>query len=297
MPLEDFIITVFCLIADMMKNTPELHKLRQRGFTPKLSDEEVITMEVVGEFLGIDTDKGLWTYFKTHWLALFPHLGARSNFAKHCANLWRVKQIIQTKIAEKLHGLDDRLHMADGFPIPVCKLKRAYFSRVFKGEASYGYCASKGEHYYGFKGNLVINSEGVISSITATAAHVDERESLWDVIDNITGLLLADKGLIGEDYQQQIALHANVNLQTPMRHNMTDSRGKDAGSWLVSTRRLVETVIGQLSEQFHIQKVRARDAWHFTNRIARKVLSHTMAICINKRLGNQPLQFENLVLT
>ena len=86
-----------------------------------------------------------------------------------------------------------------------------------------------------------------------------------------------------------------VNLQTPLRNNKTDPRGKEASSWLVSTRRLVETVIDQLTEQFNIQKVRARDLWHFSNRIAQKVLSHTIAVFINKKIGNQPLQFENLV--
>lgn len=58
MPLEDFIITVFCLVAENIKNEKALQRLRHRGFAPKLSDEEVITMEVVGEFLGVDTDKG-----------------------------------------------------------------------------------------------------------------------------------------------------------------------------------------------------------------------------------------------
>jgi hypothetical protein len=44
----------------------------------------------------------------------------------------------------------------------------------------------------------------------------------------------------------------------------------------MKVRRLVETVIGQLSEQFHIEKVRARDLWHLTSRSARKILSHTV---------------------
>ena len=100
--------------------------------------------------------------------------------------------------------------------------------------------------------------------------------------------------MIGADYQAQIRESTNVNLQTPSRSNMTDTRGKDCNRWLTSTRRLVETVIGQLSEQFHIEKVRARDLWHLTNRIGRKILAHTVGIMINKLLGNSPLQFERL---
>lgn len=184
--------------------------------------------------------------------------------------------------------------MADGFPIPVCKFKRANFSSIFKGFASYGFCASKNETYYGFKGNIMINSEGVIANLTVTAANVDERNSFWDIARNITGLVIADKGLIGADYQKQLK-NCGVNLQTPMRDNMTDTRGAAFKKWLISTRRLVETVIGQLADRFNIEKIRTRDLWHLTNRVARKMLSHTICIAVNKTLGNPPLQFDLLL--
>ncbi len=294
MSIEDFIITVYCLVDVEFKKIIKKTPLRQRGFVPKLSDSEVITMDIVGEFLSKDTDTSIWRYFKEHWLNWFPGLGSRVNYAKQSANLWRIKQKIQAAFAEQSGALVDQMHMADGLPMPVCHFKRAGFSSVFKGIAAYGYCASKSETYYGFKGNLVISSEGIITGITVTPANIDERESLWDIIDNIHGLLIADKGLIGEDYQSQIRAHTSVNLQTPTRSNMIDPRGKDCNRWLTSTRRLVETVIGQLSEHFHIEKIRAKDLWHLTNRIGRKILAHTVGIVINKLVGNPPLQFERL---
>jgi hypothetical protein len=292
--IENFIITVYCLVDVELKKIIKKEPLRRRGITPKLSDSEVITMDIVGEFLGKDTDTGIWRYFKEHWLEWFPGLGSRVNYAKQSANLWRIKQEIQAAFAEQSGALVDRLHMADGLPIPVCHFKRAGFSSIYKGIATYEYCASKSETYYGFKGNLAISSEGIITGITVTPANIDERESLWDIVGNIHGLLIADKGLIGEDYQSQIRAYTNVNLQTPTRSNMTDLRGKDCNRWITSTRRLVETVIGQLSEHFHIEKVRARDLWHLTNRVGRKILSHTVGVIINKLLGNPPLQFERL---
>lgn len=82
MPLEDFIITVFCCIDDMLNESLKDTKLRKRGFGPKLSDSEVITIEIVGEILGIDADKKIWQYFTSNWKDLFPALGSRSNFVK-----------------------------------------------------------------------------------------------------------------------------------------------------------------------------------------------------------------------
>ena len=294
--IEEFIINTFCLVDDYTKKIVNEKKLRQRGFKPKLSDSEIITMEIVAEFLGIDTDKRAWGYFCNHWKELFPNLGSRSNFAKHAANLWKIKQEIQKELATQLGAFSDCLHLSDGFPMPVCHFKRACFSRIFSGEADYGYCASKGETYYGFKGNLLINSEGVITSITATQAHVDERESLWDLIVEIQGLLIADRGLIGEDYQTQVRRFSDVNLQTAVKSNMKETRSEKFLGWFTSIRRLVETVIGQLTERFNIEKVRARKLWYLTNRISRKILSHTVALFINKKLGNPPLQFDLLIV-
>jgi hypothetical protein len=50
--LNTFIVAVFCLIDERLKDR---RIRRRRGPAPKLSDSEVLTMEIVGEFLGIDT--------------------------------------------------------------------------------------------------------------------------------------------------------------------------------------------------------------------------------------------------
>jgi IS5 family transposase len=297
MSLEDFIITVYCLVDETMNKLLGHQKLRQRGFKPSLSDSEMITMEVVSEFLGLDTDKSAWEYFCHHWHDWFPQLGSRSNFAKHAANLWRVTQQIQKALAKQLGAFTDSLHLSDGFPISVCHFKRAYFSQIFAGEAAYGYCASKREVYYGFKGNVLINSEGVITEITVTAANIDERDSLWDLVNEIDGMVIADKGLIGADYRKELYESTQIDLQTAVRANMKETRSKKFVQWLKSTRRLVETVISQLSERFHIEKIRARKIWYLTNRIARKILAHTICVFINKQRGNPPLQLELLIQT
>lgn len=294
MPLEDFIITVFCLVEDHLQKILLDTKLRTRGFLPKLSDSEVITMDVVGEFKNIATDIGIWRYFKTHWKHFFPEIGSRANYVKQSAALWKIKQEMQKIIAASMGAKIDTLHMSDGFPMPICHFKRAFDSQCFQGIAAYGYCASKDEIYYGFKGNLVISSEGIITGITVTAANIDERESLWEIAEDLKGMMIADKGLIGEDFQRDLNQELGLNLQTSRRSNMKDTRGKFFNRWLVSTRRLVETVIGQLAGRFSIERVLARDLWHLTNRVNRKILAHTIAIWINKSLGNPPLQFELL---
>ena len=75
---------------------------------------------------------------------------------------------------------------------------------------------------------------------------------------------------------------------------MHDTRNPAWIALLKRLRRLIETVIGQLVERFSIEKVRARDLWHLTSRINRKLLAHTVCRWLN-RLNANPLQFEQLV--
>jgi len=189
---------------------------------------------------------------------------------------------------------DDRLHLIDGFPMSVCQLTRAARSRCFQGEAGYSYCAAKDETYYGFEGYLIISSQGIISGFTFANASVDERDVVQDMTDGIRGLLSGDKGtirlLLSEELAQQ-----GIELQTPLRKNMNDSRPKAFVKQIMSIRRLVETVIGQLSDRFHIEKSRVRDLWYLTNRFIRKLLAHTVGVFLNFCLGQQLLQFDALV--
>ncbi len=102
MPLEEFIITVFCWVETAFEDVTAGIKLRARGFAPRLSDSEVITLEIVGEVLGYDGDEAIWSYFKRHWAAWFPGLGDRSTFVRQAANLWRVKQWLHERLVGDL---------------------------------------------------------------------------------------------------------------------------------------------------------------------------------------------------
>jgi len=290
---EDFIITVFCNVDDLWQEITQGQKIRLRGFAPSLSDSEIITMEIVGEFKGIDTDKGIWNYFRGHWLNLFPKIKSRSSFVRQAANLWCYKEKIQQVLSKKIGGFADSIHLIDGLPIPLCHYQRAKNCRLFAGAAAFGYCATKDEKYYGFKGHLVISSEGVITGFSLTPANGSERDALWETASDITGLLIGDKGYLGADLQRDL-LRWGVNLQTAKRSNMKDSRDRNWLKLLVKTRRLIETVIGQLCERFNFETVKARDLWHLTNRINRKLLAHTLAFWINRH-SYYPLRFEQLI--
>ena len=291
--IDEFIIAVFCCVDDLLPVVTQGHPIRQKGFAPALSDSEVMTMEIVAEYQGIDTDQGIWQYFRRHWLSWFPRLSSRSTLVRQAANLWQYKALLQHHLAEQLGALSDLVHLVDGIPMPLCCLTRAPRCRSFQGTAAYGYCASKKQFYYGFHGHLLISATGVMTGFTLTPANGSEREALWDMVHTIEGTVIGDKGYLSAPLQQQLQ-RLGIELETALRSNMQDSRNPHWVKLLQRVRRLIETVIGQLTERFHIETVWARDIWHLSSRINRKLLAHTLCRWLNRH-SQDPLNFQALV--
>lgn len=278
MSKENFVIWVFLLVEEFVKS---LGKIRKCGFDPGLSDAEVITIEIVGEFFNIGSDKEIFWYFRSHWLHFFPDLTCdRTTFSRQSANLFRVKQMMHQHIVSLLcNGTKDGIFLCDGFPIPTCHRKRVKRNNPLRMEGAFGYCAAKDEHYFGFKGHILTTQEGLITEIATAKANIDERDVLPQLTEGYSGILIADKGLIRPALKADLKKQ-NLDLQTPLRKNMTDTRPKELIKKMMDIRRNVETVINQLCSRFQIQRIRAKDTWHLLSKITRKILSHTIAFML-----------------
>lgn len=159
MDLNTFIIAVFCLTDDWFKG----RKLRQRGPTPKLSDAEVLTIEIVGEYLGIDTDEGLYAYFRRHYKEWFPALAEvhRTTFTRQAANLWVAKRDLRKHLLGRIH-FDPEVSLIDSFPVPTCRFARAYHCRRLAQESAFGYDEMTKQTFYGLRAHLRVCWPGVI---------------------------------------------------------------------------------------------------------------------------------------
>jgi hypothetical protein len=70
---QDLLLHVFCLVDDQLQAL-HLQQPRARGPRPTLSDSEVLTIELVGEFWKLGTDQDLFRHFRRYHTAEFPAL-------------------------------------------------------------------------------------------------------------------------------------------------------------------------------------------------------------------------------
>ncbi|MGX9726649.1 MAG: hypothetical protein ACTFAK_17050 [Candidatus Electronema sp. VV] len=77
MDRDSFIIAVFPTVCEQYNFIKQSCKIWQGGFAPALSDEEVITIEICGEYFKLEFDKDIFAYFHAHYRQFFPKLHDR----------------------------------------------------------------------------------------------------------------------------------------------------------------------------------------------------------------------------
>ncbi len=301
MTFEDYLLELFYLI-DSELAAMNLPRLRARGPRPVLHDSEVITMELAGEFLGIDTDKGIWAYFRRCHRAEFPGIARvdRTRFARQAADLWRVKQLLQRRVLALLPSGDPAsvgegpLWLIDSFPLRVCRFKRAPAHKLFRGlGAAFGRDPTGERLFFGFRVHLRCTDRGFCAAAELAPGNVADWPMVAELLPEQGHVGIGDRNYWNPDGRPQL-LEQGFDLQAPFRKASSDPMPKRS-TLLTRLRQIIEPVIGQLATRFHCQRTWARDLWHLTSRLTRKLLSHATAVLLNLRQGNPPLQLNLLI--
>jgi hypothetical protein len=291
--LDNLIINDFCIIDDAKKEILQYERLRKRGPEPVMDDSEIMTIEVIGELLGINTDKKLFEYFRRHYSHFFPSLNkiSRVTFVRQSANLWKVKEKIWQYLLKFIEH-DPSLGIVDSFPIPVCLFARAPHCKRFAGEASFGKDRLIRQTFYGFRLHVFISKNGLITRIVLAPANEQDIRVLPELVEDWIGTVMGDRNYWSPILKEELAKEG-IELIAPFKLKSKDPWPKTS-KFISHIRYIIETVFSQLTDRYHIKKVWARDRWHLLSRLYRKALSHTLAFFLNQKLGNTPLQFEKL---
>lgn len=298
---EEFIVYVYCLIVQYYQRLFPT-SLRRAGSLPKFSDEEALTLEIVGEYLGLETDQQMYRSFRKHDDTWFPTLPDRSPLVRQWQNRWRVKQFIWQAIVQDSGAWADPIQIIDTLPVPVCHPKRARQRAIFLddliAQPSYGDCPAKDWHYFGLKGGLrIAASTGMIVAAPLLPASPHDHELLDSFLLDVPAstTIYGDKGFIDLDEHVRLVEHWGIMGKTPLKSNRHDRPSFRLDRLGNRLRRLIETVNGQLTDRFHVQALRVRKGWTLPSKWYRKILTHTLCVFTNLKYGQPPTQLERLV--
>ena len=279
---EDFILLIFVLTDELYKKVaPDSVKFRSNIEKALLSDSEIITIAMCGELIGVDSEKAWFSFVKRNLRHLFPKMCDRTRFNRTRRNLLQVMNLIFNELSS---CLKDEFLIADSFPLEVCKFGRAHFCKSFKTDgATYGYCASKKQTYFGYKIHVITTVDGATMVFDITPANVDDRNGLRDMVSDYTEphYIFGDKGYIDKNLEEELHLIAQ-KLLTLKRDNAKNNLSDDERQFILKYRKRIETVFSQLTEQLNIERVRAKTFRGLSARLLTKFLAFNFCLFINK---------------
>ena len=253
------------------------------GVVPKFSDLEVIALGITAESFGFDSENLLFYRLHHECKEDVPNLISRRQFNARRKLTARLAEEIRKDVARAIDGPED-VFCIDSKPVKVCRNARA--KRCTMGQDNpdaapdWGYCASQGLHYYGYKLHVVCGILGVIHSFDMTAASVHDLHFLKDVRwEYHDCMMLGDKGYLCAEIQKNLFEAANITLEVPYRLNQ---KNWHPPTWAYKRfRKRIETIFSQLNDNLMMIRNYAKQSCGLFTRIAGKIAAMTFMQYVN----------------
>ena len=261
----------------------ELGDVPRCGVVPKFSDLKVIALGITAEAFGFDSENLLFYRLHHECKEDFPNLISRRQFNARRKLTARLAEEIRKDVAVAIDGSED-VFCIDSKPVKVCqnaRAKRCAMGRDnLEAAPDWGYCASQGMHYYGYKLHAVCGIRGVIHSYDMTAASVHELHYLNDVRwEYHDCMMLGDKGYLSAEIQQKLFDAANITLEVPYRLNQKNWRPP---AWAYKRfRKRIETIFSQLNDNLMMIRNYAKQSCGLFTRMAGKIAAMTFMQYVN----------------
>lgn len=167
-------------ILDVINKTcshiPSQYQIRE----PKLSDRELVALNLTAEYMSINTELQL---FRTLSGTLLDGKIERSVYNKRRRNLFAYTEQIRQCLSDKFSHLTN-VFIIDTLPVEICQPVRANRSAICSTDEinpTFGFCAARNHRYFGYKLHAVCDRNGVIHSFDFTPANVHDVNYLTDV--------------------------------------------------------------------------------------------------------------------
>lgn len=282
---EDLCLYTFVTIDDMWQGIGK--RFTRPGPPPHCSDSELITIALVSECRGWDTETELLDHWQPY-LDMFPHFPERSRFNRRRRNLAPAINVLRRLLLQALDLSQDPHCLIDSLPVPVMAfhLVPGHPGDWAAYGADYGHVASKQQTIFGYKLHLLITLNGVILDFElAPASATDLTIGAELLVEHTDLIVLGDKGYVSAPLAEALWQQNRLRLIALRRKNQKQQLPSATKKLINQVRQLIETVNGQLTDQFNVEKNRAHSFYGLCARLYTKLTAHTLSVYLNRLIG------------
>ena len=283
---DDFCTWMYVVVDDLYAQIAPL--FHRPGPAPRCSDSELLAMALIGECCGWDLETELLGHFRA-LRHLFPQQPSQSRFNRRRRQLMQAFQLVRCSVLRLLDVAQDRQCVIDSLPVPVVQFHLVPGSTGDWDEhgAAYGKVPSKKETTYGSKLHLLVTLGGVILDFDLAPANAGDLAVGVELLGAHAELdVLGDKAYLSAAEAAELWQRQRIRLTTLPRRNQRRQVPPAVARAINSARQIIETVNGQLTEQFHVETNHAHTFWGLCARLLTKLTAHTLCIYLNRLLGN-----------
>ena len=266
MDWQERLITLY---EDICKQYREHLWVYCQRFSPytdlRFSDEEVLCIYLWGVMDKRRALKEIYEYTQRHLRDWFPRLPSYGGYVQRLNQLADVFVPLLGELQEALAQSERRypVRLMDSFPIRLAHGRRRYRARVARELANPGYCASKGEHYYGVKVHVLgLRRAGTLplpDYLGLTPASDHDLLAFRQIAEQLHGgELYVDKAYADELLHQAAQRDRDLTILTPVKRAKGQQYLDTVDQWLSTAvsrvRQPIESLFNWLEEKTGIQR-------------------------------------------
>jgi hypothetical protein len=243
---KDKIISIFCLIDDILQGIEHKDDIRRR-----VSDSEIVLTAIVSSTSFYGNHSSAIKFMKQY--GFIPNMLDTSRFNRRLHKVRNLLYELFEIISSYFKDFCCEMHyIIDSFPVAVCHNMRIANCNILKDEKWRGYTASMRNYFYGVKVQLVTTKDGIPIAFHFTPGKTGDAKAIGKMIDKLP----PEASLYGDsaytDYGlEDIALERKcVLLKIQRKSNAKRIDTLEQKNEKLKMRKRVETTISDIKKMF-----------------------------------------------
>ena len=243
---KDKIISIFCLIDDILQGINHVEDVRRQ-----VSDSEIILTAIVSSTSFYGNHSSAIKFMKQY--GFIPNMLDKSRFNRRLHKIGKLLYELFEIVSSYYKDLCCELHyIIDSFPVAVCNNMRIANCKILKDKKWRGYTASMRNYFYGVKVQLLTTKDGIPIAFHFTPGKTGDAKALGKMIDKLP----AEASLYGDsaytDYGlEDIALdRKSILLKIQRKSNAKRIDTVEQKYEKLKMRKRVETAISDIKKMF-----------------------------------------------
>lgn len=243
---KDKIISIFCLIDDILQGINHVEDVRRR-----VSDSEIILTAIVSSTSFYGNHCSAIKFMKQY--GFIPNMLDKSRFNRRLHKIGKLLYELFEIVSSYFKDFCCEMHyIIDSFPVAVCNNMRIANCKIVTDKKWRGYTASMRSYFYGVKVQLLTTKDGIPVAFHFTPGKTGDAKALGKMIDKLP----VEASLYGDsaytDYGlEDIALERKcISLKIQRKSNAKRSDTLEQKNEKLKMRKRVETTISDIKKMF-----------------------------------------------